>query len=40
LTGPPPAVEPAKPLTWAQRAASAATKTPSSSSSSSSTSSA
>ena len=36
LTGPPPAVEPAKPLTWAQRAASAATKTPSSSSSSSS----
>jgi hypothetical protein len=39
LTGPPPAVEPAKPLTWAQRAASAATKTPSSSSSSSSSSS-
>ena len=26
LTGPPPAVEPAKPLTWAQRAAAAATK--------------
>ena len=37
LTGPPPAIEPAKPLTWAQRAAAAATKTPSSSSSSSST---
>jgi hypothetical protein len=36
LTGPPPAIEPAKPLTWAQRAAAAATKTPSSSSSSSS----
>jgi hypothetical protein len=37
LTGPPPSVEPAKPLTWAQRAAAAATKsTPSSSSSSSS----
>ena len=36
LTGPPPAVEPAKPLTWAQRAAAAATKTPSSSSTSSS----
>ena len=35
LTGPPPAIEPAKPLTWAQRAAAAATKTPSSSSSSS-----
>jgi hypothetical protein len=33
LTGPPPAIEPAKPLTWAQRAAAAATKTPSSSSS-------
>ena len=32
LTGPPPATEPAKPLTWAQRAAAAATKTPSSSS--------
>ena len=32
LTGPPPAVEPAKPLTWAQRAAAAAQK-PSSSSS-------
>jgi hypothetical protein len=32
LTGPPPAIEPAKPLTWAQRAAAAATKTPSSSS--------
>jgi hypothetical protein len=30
LTGPPPAVEPAKPLTWAQRAAAAATKVPSS----------
>jgi hypothetical protein len=40
LTGPPPAIEPAKPLTWAQRAAAAATKTPSSSSSSSSSSSA
>ena len=26
LSGPPPAVEPAKPLTWAQRAAAAATK--------------
>jgi hypothetical protein len=26
LTGPPPAVEPAKPLTWAQRAAAAANK--------------
>ena len=26
LTGPPPAVEPAKPLTWAQRAAAAASK--------------
>lgn len=36
LTGPPPAIEPAKPLTWAQRAAAAATKTPSSSSSSTS----
>lgn len=37
LTGPPPANEPAKPLTWAQRAAAAATKsTPSLSSSSSS----
>ncbi len=36
LTGPPPAIEPAKPLTWAQRAAAAATKTPSSSSTSSS----
>ena len=36
LTGPPPAIESAKPLTWAQRAAAAATKTPSSSSSSSS----
>jgi hypothetical protein len=35
LTGPPPAVEPAKPLTWAQRAAAAATKTPASSSTSS-----
>jgi hypothetical protein len=35
LTGPPPATEPAKPLTWAQRAAAAATKTPASSSSSS-----
>jgi hypothetical protein len=34
LTGPPPAIEPAKPLTWAQRAAAVATKTPSSSSSS------
>jgi len=34
LSGPPPATEPAKPLTWAQRAAAAATKTPSSSSSS------
>jgi hypothetical protein len=33
LTGPPPAIEPAKPLTWAQRAAAVATKTPSSSSS-------
>ena len=32
LTGPPPAIEPAKPLTWAQRAAAAATKTPSPSS--------
>ena len=40
LTGPPPAIEPAKPLTWAQRAAAAATKTPSSSSSFSSSSSA
>ena len=36
MTGPPPAIEPAKPLTWAQRAAAVATKTPSSSSSSSS----
>ncbi len=35
LSGPPPAIEPAKPLTWAQRAAAAATKTPSSSTSSS-----
>ena len=35
LTGPPPAIEPAKPLTWAQRAAAVATKPPSSSSSSS-----
>lgn len=35
LTGPPPAIEPAKPLTWAQRAAAAATKTPASSSSTS-----
>jgi hypothetical protein len=33
LSGPPPATEPAKPLTWAQRAAAAANKTPSSSSS-------
>lgn len=32
LTGPPPAIEPAKPLTWAQRAAAPATKVPSSSS--------
>lgn len=40
FTGPPPAVEPAKPLTWAQRAAAAANKTPSSSSSKSSASSA
>ena len=39
LTGPPPAIEPAKPLTWAQRAAAVATKTPSSSSSASSASS-
>jgi hypothetical protein len=30
LTGPPPAIEPAKPLTWAQRAAAATTKVPSS----------
>ena len=36
LSGPPPATEPAKPLTWAQRAAAAANKTPSSSSSTSS----
>ena len=35
LTGPPPTIEPTKPLTWAQRAAAAATKTPSSSTSSS-----
>ena len=40
LSGPPPATEPAKPLTWAQRAAAAANKTPSSSSSKSSASSA
>ena len=33
LTGPPPAVAPPKELTWAQRAAAAATKTPASSSS-------
>ena len=38
LTGPPPAIVPAKPLTWAQRAAAAATKVPSSSSSTSSSS--
>jgi hypothetical protein len=31
LTGPPPAIEPAKPLTWAQRAAAAAQKPASSS---------
>lgn len=36
VTGPPPAVEPAKPLSWAQRAAAAAQKPVSSSSSSSS----
>jgi hypothetical protein len=36
LSGPPPAIEPAKPLTWAQRAAAAANKTPSTSSSSTS----
>ncbi len=36
FTGPPPAVEPAEQLTWAQRAAAAATKTPSSSSTKSS----
>jgi hypothetical protein len=35
LTGPPPAIEPAKPLTWAQRTAAAAQKPASSSSSSS-----
>ena len=35
LTGPPPAVEPAKPLTWAQRAAAAANKSSSMTSSSS-----
>jgi len=40
LTGPPPAVEPAKPLTWAQRAAAAANKTSSTPSLSSSSSSA
>ena len=34
LSGPPPAIEPAKPLTWAQRAAAAANKTASSSSTS------
>ena len=37
VTGPPPAVEPAKPLSWAQRAAAAAQKPVSSSSSSSTT---
>jgi len=36
LTGPPPAIEPVKPLSWAQRAAAAAQKPVSSSSSSSS----